>query len=265
MARGFDIEAVNLAQADGGAIVGPRPKYNFVPGPGGLSIAVADNEPNDSIDVTFDTTGVGGGVFGAADAGPQEGPQPAIRLIAGANITIALFEDLGGSELEFTIASTSGFPGYFAGTPTADGGVGAPGIDPLAARGDHQHPRSSAYTIETATTAFVTTTGSISFNPGFTGQPFLLISIWEDNRTSGGVGAAIGGGGLLSAQACHSLDHGDNAHNDFFDTRIMSSSNQNPNNAIYTITTFNQSNIFISRSGDTPGDTVSGRVFAFGS
>jgi hypothetical protein len=264
MARGFDIEASNQGQRNGGAVVGPRSKYNFVEGPGGLVIAVTDNPGNDSVDVTLDASGVGGGVLGAADAGATAGPQPTIRLIAGANITVSLFEDVPGSELEFTIAATSGgFPGY-GGTPPADGGAGSAGAASTVSRSDHQHPRSSTYTPQRASTSFSGLAGSVSFNPSFTGQPFLLAAVWEGSITDGGVGFAAGGGGSVSFQACVSLDPGSNSSMDFFDGRTMSASLQAPNNYIYATTTFNQSSIILSRSGDTPANTVTGRVFAFG-
>jgi hypothetical protein len=265
MARGFDIEASNQGQLNAGPVVGPRSKYNFVEGPGGLSIAVTDNPANDSVDVTLDATGVGGGVLGAADAGPQTGPQPTVRLIAGANITVTLFEDIPGSELEFTIASTAGgFPGY-GGIPPADGGAGTAGAAATVSRSDHQHPRSTTYAVQRASTA-MSGTASISFNPSFTGQPFLLAAVWQGNsETDGGVGFAAGGGGSVSFQACISLDPGGNSSMDFFDGRTASASLQGANNYIYTTTTFNQSSIILSRSGDTPASSVTGRVFAFGS
>jgi hypothetical protein len=84
-------------------------------------------------------------------------------------------------------------------------------------------------------------------------------------NTDGGVGVVTGGGGALSAQACISLDPGGTSSMDFFEGRTMSSSLQGTNDYIYTTTTFNNSSIFLSRSGDQPGYTVSGRVFAFGS
>ena len=265
MARGFDIEASNQGQRNGGPVVGPRAKYNFVEGPGGLTLAVADNPGNDSVDITFDSSGVGGGVLGAADAGATAGPQPTVRLIAGANITVTLFEDLPGNELEFTIAATAaGFPGYGA-TPPADGGVGSGGVATTVSRSDHQHPRSTTYAIQRASTAF-NTTGSVAFNPSFSGQPFMLASVFEGvQNTDGGVGFVAGGGGSASFQACVSLDPGGTSSMDFFDNRTMSSSLQGPNNYIYTTTSFNQSSITLSRSGTQPTWACRGRVFAFGS
>lgn len=194
MARGFDIEASNEAQLNGGAVVGPRAKYNFVEGPGGLAIAVADNPGNDSVDITFDASGVTAGVQGAADAGAAVGPQPTVRLIAGANITIGLFEDVPGNELEFTIsAAAGGFPGFDPAVPPADSGAGSAGASGLAARGDHTHPESTAYTsrdgLEVAFNTFdtnstITLLYSAIIGTSSSFRPRLVLTYWE-----------IGGGG----------------------------------------------------------------------
>lgn len=167
MARSIDLllgDATNNAQLDGGAVVGPRSKYNYIQGPAGLAIAVADNPGNDSVDVSFDGTALLA-VKGRADAGPVSGVQPVVRLISGTDIAVSLVE--AGGELQFTIASSGSgtFPGFGTGTPTADGGAGAQGVSTFATRFDHQHPESTAYTnrdgLEFALAAF-STTGNIT-------------------------------------------------------------------------------------------------------
>lgn len=192
MARGFDIEASNQGQLNSGPVVGPRSKYNFVETAGGLVIAVTDNPGNDSVDVAFDSSGLGGGVSGAADAGAAVGPQPTIRLIAGANITIGLVEDIPGNELEFTIAGSAGaFPGY-GGTPPQDAGAGSAGVAGTASRSDHSHPSSTTYTnrdgIEASANAFKQQAASFvyshaslgttsSFRPRFVFTSFFVPSM----------------------------------------------------------------------------------------
>lgn len=204
MARGFDIEAVNLAQANTGADVGPRGKFNFIEGPGGLTIAVTDNPGNDSIDVIFDNSQAG--VLGAVDAGGAVGPQGTVRLIAGANVTITLFEDVPGGELEFTITAPGGFPGFDGATPLEDSDPGSAGFSATAARGDHSHPESTAYTdrdgieacigaFDTAGTMTLSYAGSpTTFSTSSNFRPRFVIAMYKDPGGDESSGFAIGTG-----------------------------------------------------------------------
>jgi hypothetical protein len=198
MARGFDIEASNQGQLNGGAVVGPRSKYNFVEGTNGIALTVADNPGNDSVDVTVDNTGL---VSGAADAGPAVGPQPIIRIIAGTNITVGLVEDVPGGELEFTISGSAGaFPGFGAGIPSADSGVGSAGVGTLASRDDHTHPESTAYTnrdgLEVAGGTF-NTAASFSLTYGTFGtsasfRPRVVLTKFTQSFAVVGFGMSLG-------------------------------------------------------------------------
>jgi hypothetical protein len=197
MARGFDIEASNEAQLNTGAVVGPRAKYNFIDGATGISMSVADNPANDSVDVTVDNTGA---VQGAADAGGAVGPQQTIRLIAGANITIGLFEDVPGGELEFTItAAAGGFPG-FGGIPPQDSGAGSAGVAATASRSDHQHPSSTTYTardgLEVAGGNFNSAASfSLTYGAFGTSSPFrprVVLTQFTQSAAVMGVGMSLG-------------------------------------------------------------------------
>jgi hypothetical protein len=254
MARGFDIEASNEAQLNGGAVVGPRAKYNFIEGPGGLTIAVADNPGNDSVDITLDASSVTAGVQGAADAGAAVGPQPTIRLIAGANITIGLFEDVPGNELEFTIsAAAGGFPGFDPAVPPADSGAGSAGASGLAARGDHTHPSSTAYTsrdgIEICIGIF-DTNGTVTMNYSGSGvvfstkasfRPRLCISDGKINSGDHSIGFGIGA--TANEQVVHNIDG-----NAVFTGLI--NSNTSASNA-YQLTTFSTTQTILTHLSGT--------------
>lgn len=121
------------AQVNAGAIQGPQPTLNLVPG-ANVIMTATENPGQNRTDITVDS-----GVKGRANAGSTSGLQGIVRLIQGTNISIGLVES--GGELQFTITATAaGLQVASRGTGTFtwanDGGSrssGAIGFDPKAA------------------------------------------------------------------------------------------------------------------------------------
>jgi len=114
--------------------------------------------------------------------------------------------------------------------------------------------------LQFATHTFGPTSSNISFSVGFT--PFMLVVLYELSDTGGGVGVAFGTNS--GDQSTGTLNFGATSSWEHIPERVISSSSQNPDNVIYTLSTFGGGTVTLTSSGDTSADTVSGRVFVFG-
>lgn len=113
--------AVQLVRgSEDGTVAGAEPELNFIASDN-MVIDVADNAALNRLDITFVSTGPGGGGTTAIYAVNSEviGSQPQLNLIAGANITLAGVDD-GVDTVNITITGVVP-PGYWQ--PVAGGGI----------------------------------------------------------------------------------------------------------------------------------------------
>jgi len=170
-----------------------------------------------------------GAVTGRANAGAVSGLQPVVRLIQGANVTVSLLE--AGGELQFTIAAAA-----------AGGGN----------------------TNAVASLAYVATLGNPSFNPAFATNANMAVVLTRDSGNGAMVGVCIGAGGV-TAQGCLTIDGiGGTEQAAFVDGVVAAFSNSPFNQYTYSMTSFTNALITMTRAGADVVTTITGRILVLG-
>lgn len=134
------------------------------------------------------------GVTARRNSGTATPRRRDVNFIESGGITITVVDDPTNEEIEVTISSAGGFPG-FGGTPPADGGAGSAGAAGTASRSDHQHPFNNGYR---TSFGFASGAGG-AFNPVAaavgSGTARAAVLFCYHNGLTNSFGAAVQGGG----------------------------------------------------------------------
>lgn len=203
-----------------------------------------------------------GAVQGRANAGAVSGYQPVVRLIQGANITIALVE--AGGELQFTISAAGGGGPSFSvnnGDLQQDGAANV-GNTGTVVHSNHVHPTSSAYRPAsynvTGQSNQVSAAVNVSLTPtgGFTPRLALMTSVQTPAPGESGIGMGTGTAG--SAQSFY----GSTAGGQSYDAGFMARYPINAATSNWQLSTFNTGSVAVNRTAGA--GTLNAHLIALG-